>query len=290
MPRQIHFLVAISFAPRAVCDNWEVAQANLRRTIMSIRGISRGEYRIAIACHEIPDLRDADGSDVDLLVAPFPIEFEIAHRSADRFRKRRLIGAWLRNQLENDGAYVMFLDADDLVHRNLVNYVDGHDNRRSYIAKTGYIIDCTTGLLARHRSFNATCGSCFVGWFSKPELPRSFEDMDCPYSQFQKHRQFIDVAMSLGKKPDPFPFSAILYFANHSESQRLKRVGEVREIDLRNLISPRRASSILVDDFSWRDPQVAGPWGFVYGVLAASSRQLWRRSMRYGPSRCRASR
>jgi hypothetical protein len=281
MPGQIRFLFAIAFAPRAVCDSWELAQANLRRTIMSIRGISCGEYRIAVACHEIPDLREADGSDVDLLVAPFPVEFEITRRSADRYRKRRLIGAWLRNQLKNDGAYVMFLDADDLVHRNLVNFVHEHDNRRSYIAKTGYIIDCTTGLLARHAGFHATCGSCFVCWFSEPELPRSFDDMDCPYSQFQKHRQFIDVAIRLGKKPDPFPFNAIVYFANHSESQRLKRVGEAREVDLSNLVLPGRASSILAHDFSCCDPQVAGRWGFVYGILAASSRQLCHRVMRY---------
>ena len=56
MQEPIRFTFAISFIPRGVCSNWETAQANLRRTIRSIRGMSRSDYRIVIACHELPDL------------------------------------------------------------------------------------------------------------------------------------------------------------------------------------------------------------------------------------------
>jgi len=129
MQEPIRFTFAISFIPRGVCSNWETAQANLRRTIRSIRGMSRSDYRIVIACHELPDLTDIHGSDLELLQAPFAIETDLMRRGADKIRKRRLIGSWLRERVGEEGAYVMFLDADDLVHRRLVDHVLGDDNR-----------------------------------------------------------------------------------------------------------------------------------------------------------------
>jgi hypothetical protein len=284
MPKSIPFVFAISFIPRAVCDNWEIAQLNLRRTISSIRGMSSTEYRIAIACHDLPDLRDVQGSDIELLAAPFPIETDLMRRGADKIRKRRLIGSWLRDRVDEDGAYVMFLDADDLVHRQLVSHVLGRDNRRSYIAERGYIFDSTTGLLEhRSRRFYTTCGSCFICWFGKGDLPRSFEDADCLYSQFDLHREFKEVAARLGRSSEPLPFPAVVYFANHSESLRVRQFDRVREVNLFNLVWPRHARDVLEQDFSCADVAMtaARVWPFLSGVAVSSMRQLWHRGMRY---------
>src|SRR5438477_6920311 len=101
--------------------------------IRSIRGSLKANPLIVIACHDAPDLGNDGGNDIVLLHVPFAPEGDVTQRLADKFRKRRFIGAWLRANLDRDGIYVMFLDADDLVHRDLADYVISHDNRRSYL-------------------------------------------------------------------------------------------------------------------------------------------------------------
>jgi hypothetical protein len=268
-----------------------MAQLNLRRTIASIRGMSRKDFRIAIACHDVPDLRELHGSDIELLVAPFPIETDLMRRGADKIRKRRLIGSWLRERVDEAGVYVMFLDADDFVHRDLVSHVLAEDNRRSYVAERGYIFDSTTGLLElRSRRFYATCGSCFTCWFRKQDLPRSFEDADCLYSQFDLHREFKEVAARLGRKSESFPFPAVVYMANHSESLRVKQFDQNREVDLFNLVWPSKARDILTEEFSCAEvaKSAAGAWPFLSGIAISSSRQLLHRAMRYALPRRRS--
>lgn len=284
MQEPIRFTFAISFIPRGVCSNWETAQANLRRTIRSIRGMSRSDYRIVIACHELPDLTDIHGSDLELLQAPFAIETDLMRRGADKIRKRRLIGSWLRERVGEEGAYVMFLDADDLVHRRLVDHVLRDDNRRSYIAEAGYIFDSTTKLLEKRVArFYATCGSCFVCWFRKEDLPLSFDDTDCLYSQFDLHREFKDMAAQLGRASEAFPFPAVVYLANHGESLRVKQFDQMREVDLFELVRPRQARYVLEQDFSCADVarSAARRWPFISGVAVSSIRQLWYRGKRY---------
>ena len=284
MQERTRFIFAISFIPRAVCSNWETAQANLRRTIRSIRGMSRDDYGIVIACHDLPDLAGMDGHDLELLQAPFPIETDLMRRGADKIRKRRLIGSWVRERLGEDGAYVMFLDADDLVHRDLVDHVLRDDNRRSYIAEAGYIFDSTTGLLEQRLTrFYTTCGSCFVCWFDHDDLPLSFEDADCLYSQFDLHREFKEMAARLGRASEPLPFPAVVYLANHEESLRIKQFDQMREVDLFKLVWPRQAREVLEQDFSCADvARTAARQGpFISGVAVSSIRQLWHRAMRY---------
>lgn len=213
------------------------------------------------------------------------MEQDVMRRKLDQIRKRRFIGAWLRDRLNgNGGVYVMFLDADDLVHRNLVQYVLTDDNRRSYIVDKGYILDASTGLVERKTTrFYMTCGSCFVSWFQRGELPRSWEDAESAYSKFDLHIEFLGTATRLGKIPEPFPLHAVVYFANHRESLRMKEFSGARDVDLFNLLPPGRAREILSRDFSCDDlaETVASTPQFAVGVLTAGSRRIGRRLIRF---------
>ena len=282
------FVFAIPLKPRVACDDWEVVQDNLRRTIRSIRGTRNAEYFIAIACHDVPDLHEGSGSDLSVLTVPFAPESDVVQGGEDKIRKRHFIGAWLRENLKADAAYVMFLDADDLVHKDVVCYVLSDDNRRSYVAERGYEYDCRTGILGRRtRGFPGVCGSCFISYFQKDELPRSWDDKECAYTQFTLHREYDIAAAGLGKNADPIPFHAVIYLANHRESLRLKRPGgRLRELDLFNLVWPGQARAILVNDFSVSDDDrpvtgVAGIGSFACGVLASSFRRIRRRVNNY---------
>src|SRR5689334_7436925 len=157
MQKLPRIIFAISLQPRLVSHQWQSVEKRLRQTIQSIRGSRNVSYLIVIACHDAPDLGNEEGKDIVLLHASFAPESDVTQRLADKFRKRRLIGAWVRSNLGDQGIYVMFLDADDLVHRDLANYVVSHDNRRSYLVTQGYRYDCRTGILDRRsREFHRT--------------------------------------------------------------------------------------------------------------------------------------
>lgn len=257
------FAFAIPLQSRAVSKRWDDVERNLRHTLRSIRA-SRGiEPLIVIACHEAPDLGGEDGKNIVILPAPFAPELAVLQRGADKIRKRLLIGAWLKSNMAQDGVYIMFLDADDLVHKDLVSYILDDDNRRSYLVDKGYRFDCSSGLLDRRASgFYRVCASSFVGYFTKEDLPNTWGDGDCGLGKFgvyppHGHDEYGMLAAQLGKDPDYIPFYAATYLMNHGESLRLwKTGGKFRHLSVRDLVRPSQAKRILADEFSFE----TGDW------------------------------
>jgi hypothetical protein len=287
MPEHCRFVFAIPLKPRLAADDWEQAQEDLRRTIRSIRGSRSKNYVIVIACHESPDVKSEADRDIYILTVPFAPETDIRAGHLDKARKRHFIGAWLREHFNGEDMYVMFLDADDLIHRDLVDYIVKDDNRRSYVVESGYEYDCGTGILARRtKEFHQGCGSCFVVYFRQYELPSTWEDEECAYSRFKGHKEYNAVAKDMGKDADPIPFYCVAYLANHGESLRLKKTGKLRELDLGNLIWPTRANEILKTDFSVgvadrRALGLAGVRSFTSNALSMSLHRGKRRALRY---------
>jgi hypothetical protein len=71
---------------------------------------------------------------------------------------------------------VVFLDADDLVHRDLARYVIDGD-RGSYVIDNGYLSGARSKTLQRYpERFHRRCGSSFIFRFGR-DLPTSFDDL-----------------------------------------------------------------------------------------------------------------
>lgn len=258
--RPCRLAFTIPLKARSACLDWELAQLNLRRTIGSIRAATSAESPlIVVACHEPPDLGPL-GAGVEILRAPFPEPPSDLEGGRDKARKRRLAGAWLRERLGEDDLYVMFLDADDLVHRDLPAYVleKGH---ASYLVDQGYVFDAASGLLWRQRSgFHRVCGSSFVCAFRPEELPSSWEDESAPFAWFgvspeqRGHQDYDLVAAELGRSPTRLPFPAVAYLVNHPESRWGRRTGGRRTpAAVRDVVAPGAARTLLRDEFGAPD-------------------------------------
>ena len=253
------FVFAIALKPKSASSDWQQVETNLRRTIRSAHA-SDPAASVIVACHDEPELGEvADG--VVALRVPFPEPASPAQGGWDKAAKRRHAAAWLRDTMrEDDAVYVMFLDADDLVHRDLVVHVRSR-REPSYLVRTGYIADLERGVLRYRRTdFHKTCGSSFVCRFARAELPTSWDDLSAPFSQFgsspdqRGHPEYDQVATDLGRPPVAFPFAAVTYFVNHTESlwsakgRGRRPVGAVQD-----LIPPYRARRILRDEFAAPD-------------------------------------
>ena len=287
------FVFAVPLKARSACSDWEQAQANLRQTLRSAQQAGAGQAVAIVACHDEPDLRDLRGPDVQVLRVPFPepddpTQGTPSQGGRDKAKKRRFIGAWLREALVEDEVYVMFLDADDLVHRDLVRHVLGHP-QKAFLVDKGYALDVTDGLLQHWRqSFHHACGSSFVCWFARDELPTSWEDVASPFSQFgtspdqRGHPEYDRAAADLGRPPAPFPFPAVVYLVHHAESFREAKGGGRRRTSPRDLIRPASARKILNNEFSAPEAaqQLAGAIGFAKASVKSSGQRVRARLAR----------
>jgi hypothetical protein len=260
----MRFVFAIPLKARSASSNWELAQRNLRRTVRSALAAAGDDGLVVVACHDSPDLA-SNAANVHVLPVSFPEPTDRQDAGRDKARKRRFIGAWLRATLDGP-LYVMFLDADDLVHHDVVRHALAHGHG-SYLVNDAYSFDLRRRLLQhRPQGFLWARGSCFVCRFSLDELPTSADDTTSAFGQFgaspdQKgHLEYPELATELGRPPVPFPFGAALYTVNHSESTWARRTGSQRPVVPRELVWPKAARRVLADDFSAPDlgDEVAG--------------------------------
>jgi hypothetical protein len=250
-------LFAISLKPRQAATDWGVVDRNLERTIASIRASSDPAWRIVVACHEPPDDAGARFPEVTFLRAPYEASAnEAVTGAADKHKKRRLIGAWLREHAPAP-RYMMPLDADDLVHRDLVRHVRAADNRRGFYVETGYKLDVAHRMLMTQGAspFWWSCGSCIVAYVEPDELPLGYEDTGGFWSALGSHRNCIDNATAHGRPPDRMPWPSMVYVYNHGDNRSSKRLDRPpqRRVRPEFAYAEPEARTILARDFAWRD-------------------------------------
>lgn len=274
---------AIPMKSRLGCANWPAAELSLQRTIRSIQRAAVGASAlICIGCHEPPSLEVFDDH-VVVLPVDFPRPAGVAEGNRDKVRKRRHIGAWVRERVRGD-VRVAFVDADDLVHRRFLSAVLG-SQADSQLVTDGFVVDVASGVVwLRRDTFHRTCGSSFVCRFRRDELPTSWEDADAPFAWFsgapdgRGHALYGEIAAELGRPPLPLGLPGVAYLVNHPESLSLMKRGR-RTLDRPSeLVWPRAARQIVSDEFGARD--LAG--GLAGTGLAASvyGRALLRRGRR----------
>jgi hypothetical protein len=283
------FIFAVPLKPKRMSADWDATQVNLRRTLRSIEHATRHyPVQTVVACHDEPDLAELDRSRVTVLRVPYAEPETLAQGTRDKSRKRRHIGAWLRETVA-ENVYVMFLDADDLVHRDLVGSVY-ESGSASLLVTDGYVVDVVSGLVwLRRATFYESCGSSFVCRFAPHELPTSLDDMSSPYSQFgsspdhRGHQDYDEVAADLGRPPVPLGLPGVAYLVNHTESMwRAKGRGLRRFEYPTELVSPRSGRRVLAEDFAAPDlaGALAGPVDAAIAFSRASAARLRSRLAR----------
>lgn len=140
----------------------------------------------------------------------------------------------------------MFLDADDLVDRELVGFLRSGDS--AFVVNQGYRYDAATGALRYQPHFNEFCRSCFSAPFSRDDLPQTWTDRKATLSKFRGHSHYVSIAGSLGMQTAEVPFPAITYVINHTESLEFDRRGRK---SLVGDIDPGKASEILRKSFAF---------------------------------------
>src|SRR5690242_13704199 len=134
----MNFVFGIPLRSRVTAQNWGHVCRLFDATLRSVFRQSDEDFRVIVACHEVPDVAALSDPRVVIAAAPFPPPSSFPEQMIDEGKKRKLIGATLRGL---GGGYLMLLDADDLVSNRLVGFArsDGHPN--GYIMHEGFEYD-----------------------------------------------------------------------------------------------------------------------------------------------------
>ena len=217
------FYFGIPLRAKACSQNWALVCRNLEMTLSSLAGQSRRDFKVLVACHEQPDI-DTFDLDIEFIIADSPVPPLLDDKgepSNDKPLKKRLLGMALKAQVTQP-FYYMQLDADDLIHPELVAKTLSDDNRCGYLIDKGFMLDCDSGRFGicdpEHSPFWQQCGSCAVVCFTPEDLPVKLMDNQCYFTQFKRHREYAEIAAQHGRPLTPFNDYMGVYMVNHGEN------------------------------------------------------------------------
>lgn len=208
--------------------NWDQTVNLLNNTLSSIAQQTDKRVHALIACHDIPPIAKRFQPLVTFLPVDSPIPQTVEAMRADKGRKKQEIGLHLRSL---GGGYLMFLDSDDLIDKDLASYVLNTQDPSGYIIKSGYEYYSDTGnLLLQKGNFDQICGSCAIFNLKEEDLPQHAEDKECFFGKLQSHRGFEAVCRQNNRPLSTIPFPAAVYLrtSNFSLSTRFFKASGLR--------------------------------------------------------------
>ena len=206
------FIVPLKSA--RVADSWEQVSKLFCRTIASACAQTSAEFRIVVACHEIPQ-GDFSNPNLEFIQVPYPAPSTASFSDLRLDKKHKRFTAFTR-ALEYSPNHVMFLDADDLVSNRLAQFVADHSAANGWYLRSGYFFCEKQALLHRERwRFHKWCGSSYI---VRPEHLAFLLGSD---ERILYSHRWLDREMRRHGTPlRPLPFSGAIYTVAHGDSFR----------------------------------------------------------------------
>lgn len=261
MKKDWRVFFAIPLSAKKDEEQWARVNELLDLTIGSVQNQASRNFTVLICGHDAPlHLEKYDSTCVEFLPANFAKPTSVAEARRDKGRKRRAIATEVRRR---GGGYFMYLDADDLVHRDLVQAVTDDNNGIGYLITRGYALDFGNRLLAEvpgvwNKKFDQVCGSSGIVLYEQSDLPSTgYPDPVDPsllFFQIKNHTQFGSFEIRNGQKLAALDFPAAVYSVNNSinlsntlvrtEQRQQQLIGKIANLKIAKLDAIRRDFSL----------------------------------------------
>jgi hypothetical protein len=210
------FAFAIPLRSQSTSRNWAGTVKLFKNTLRSVLRQSDPNFRVFVSCHEIPPIAELLDPRVEVIEAHW-----LATAAMPMADKRHKLAEAARRWREEGGGYLMHVDADDLINRDLVAYALTHLTARGFVIERGYEYDARTGLLSYAPRFHRLCGSSIAVNWGTSELPSADPILDdCLYRALLDvgHARAADMFAGRGEPLEPFPFMGAIYVRNHGDN------------------------------------------------------------------------
>ncbi|MCM3033900.1 glycosyltransferase family A protein [Niallia sp. MER 6] len=223
---------AIPLRSKQTTNNWDKIQKIFNITLRSIYEQLDPNFKVLVACHEIPNL-DIDTDDrLEFIQVDFPTPNNWVEQVYDKAHKKRYLAKRIR---ELGGGHVMFVDADDIVSNKISQFVNENSEEAGWIINYGYSFDVSSKKVQMVPQFYRLCGTCAIMHLDKEDLPDTVT-----YEHVEQEREFIfDYSHSewqiqfenkKKKKLKSLPFFGAIYITNTGENISTDHEGTKRKL------------------------------------------------------------
>lgn len=214
----------IPLRAKEASNDWNHVVEVFNRTLESVYRQTDPEFRIFIACHNIPVLYKNYDKRVKFLISDQPVPKTRKEMMLDKGWKVSMIAGQIRAL---GGGYTMLVDSDDILSNRIAEYVNAHPNENGFLSRYGYLYNdgdlYMRKILAPHR----ICGSCSIVNYTVEELPdRMPENLwDAEINEKwiirKSHRIIPRYLAEHGRKLSEMPFPTTVYVRNTGDNHSM---------------------------------------------------------------------
>jgi hypothetical protein len=225
-------------------SNWARTTALLTNTLSSLINQTDDRFRILICGHEMPVLpqsRKIEFIRANWIPSPDKRDFIL-----DKQTKRLLLGRRLR---QVGGGLYMQLDADDILHRDIVHRAHNSSREGGVVITKGWVLDYSNGVIAPvpgawSVDIDRVCGSTAITRFAPEEIVDEWPPDGSSPSMFSRagHHAYIRALYDEHRRPlEEINWPSVIYVVNSGEnlSFALNRTGARETGLLQNILDHR---------------------------------------------------
>lgn len=219
----LYFIIPL--ISRKASKDWNMVSELFNRTLWSCYNQTDPNFRIIVACHDIPELTQKYDSRVEFIrvtenEAPIPKTQE--EKMMDKGYKTHILAMRLR---ELGGGYAMMVDGDDLVSCHLAEFVNKNPNQNGFYVKTGYVYFVGDNYMKIMPKFSS--GSACIVNYSVEDLPsdstgaRTSNNDKNPWIIRKRHGGIVPFCEQTGRPLKPLPFKGAVYVLGSGENHSM---------------------------------------------------------------------
>jgi hypothetical protein len=209
-------IFSVPLVSRALTDNWARVTHQFNATLGSLFQQTAPNFHVIAAGPDEPPIDVTVDRRFEFLRFPDPPKLEGYEKLRNQKAKHFAIA---RRARELGGGYLMHVDSDDLVSRDLVAFLQQHPHPHGYLAGEGYVFDALSGDIAPYPmvdfgpwTFDRVCGSSTILRLYPEELPADDRHSSVFGRIYEKgHHHVRQLSLDEGRPLADLPFRAVTY-------------------------------------------------------------------------------
>ena len=230
----------IPLRSKAASNDWIRVTEFFNRTLWSVYNQTDSDFRIFLACHDIPALCHDFEDRVEFIQVNSPVPRTKDEMMLDKGYKVHTIGMRIR---ELGGGFTMMVDADDIQSNRIAEYVNSHPDANGFISHKGYYYHVGDDFIKKGHKFPN--GSSTIVKYSVEDLPdRHYKKMvpsenSNPHIIRKRHGDIPRICSEMGRPLETLPFIASIYVRDTGDNHSLMNRNESRLRILEQKVMPR---------------------------------------------------
>ncbi|WP_435645150.1 hypothetical protein [Butyricicoccus porcorum] len=225
---------AIALRSKRTTRNWKQVVKDFNSTLNSIFNQKNSNFRVLVACHEIPPLEREYDDRLKFITVDFPVPNEWVQYCRDRAMKLMACTMEIKKHYsdyseEDGGAFVFPVDADDLISNRVSEFVNTHLNANGFRSKKGLVWNRSKNrkIVIKSPYFGGSCNVMKLYYDELPDalpeeskffLKETGEYLIKNYKICWDDHEVAEKFRQLGRPFTMFPFASTIYVLGAGEN------------------------------------------------------------------------